>query len=1102
MQYAAKSEDQDYVHGIGMGGVNGQGGSSGYCAIILHDNTNQQPYNHQPVFYSESARYFRLPITKVGDTSSSSMRQEVVTIKCWGAGGGSTRSSINASVTSHGGGAAFAQISVIMGREDELEISIGGSNRGGRAGIGYHGTGASGGAASVVRLNNILILVAAGGGGAGYSDYCCAHGGAGGNLTGYNGSAPRDSTPWPLTSLTHPTPITRRYDFTSSTCPSSISGDFCISQWDRLPGSLPPGHRNLQHGAYPIANYSAWSEPGLGGNQSHGGEAGSSGSFVVRTSGDATTVKSGAIAIFSQYPGITTSATAGSHLRGGDGADGMEGGGGGGGGYYGGGGGGSGIDAAGGAGGSSFVNISMSASARLSSASYNDSEGFIIHSLRLTMVDDISAMIEWKVDWQRSSVGSPYQYDIEIAYGEFSYDFHYLTSVPSFGSSLDIGSYNLTDLSPDQVYQTRIMPIFSRGRGRVSKSLTIKIPSSPVNTWEAIYPRSFSQLPSNRQGHSLTLVYDDVYMFGGRTDGITCAGSYKDSLNLGSPESGREIYPCVSQALEVQELWKFNLMTYEWLLLNDPSSNSSLPNTPPPRQQHNAIFSSDGDYYIFGGKRSSLSVDDYGNPSLTAQRDIVYGDFYKLRFDSPSNVTATWPSSPVIIPQTRRMFAAINITRYHGGVDLGDGISKTSGQCIDHLTVKVFFRHDCLQQLRFSLMGPGATTLSSSYHSPTSAYEIYLLNQRSMHRYDGCSSGDFNFAFDDIATIETDSCCLEDMRQEKTNTIRFKPEGKLASFYGASPVAQWTLVVEDLLDDSLTGELISWELDVNLTGCTPLATGTWVNLTETSAAAVSAAVYPPARYAANMMTYGRYIYLYGGRDRNDQPLDDLYRYDIYLHSWQELQPLQFDRVFSPSTFIGANYMMTSHGLLRYGGYYRLPYLSLNRKQYSNEVCLLDPVSLEWKHIVVTSSNTLTEPAGRYLSAAVIIPSKHVSSIKALSSSSLSDENGLSSSYLNYAGSSVNSMLIFGGSNGATGSIFDGTSGGLLGDSWMLRFTNWSSDRSIAVLTQARIQHCSWRLRWLAQDPSRIRCISSNSTSCTVRDLLLLSWCQGLDFSIK
>ena len=172
--------------------------------------------------------------------------------------------------------------------------------------------------------------MAAGGGGGGSTDYCCAHGGWGGNqYEAGNGTSPAADTPWPLSSGENPTPIARRYDFTSHDCPAGAKGAWCVSVWDLLPGSLPPYHQPLQYGSNPQANYTLWSTGGLGGRNTSGGPPGTSGSYLVRLSGTETSeLKQGRIAsMYSVNQGIHMEAVHGMFLIGGNGAGGKEGGG-------------------------------------------------------------------------------------------------------------------------------------------------------------------------------------------------------------------------------------------------------------------------------------------------------------------------------------------------------------------------------------------------------------------------------------------------------------------------------------------------------------------------------------------------------------------------------------------------------------------------------------------------------------------------------------------------------------------------------------------------------------------------------------------------------
>jgi hypothetical protein len=381
----ARQNDVYYLPGVGLGGESGQDGTTGYCVFVLYNNRKLDGYRAVTFLYTGSEQFFTVPPPTPTDGTIT-----YVTIKCWGAGGGGGKltdlraadEDTNSSKLhlerfySFGGGGAFAQLSVHVEPGDTLRVVGGGGQAsqgelGGKGGFGGGasggnavtrglgaGGGGGGGASSVSRTNKVrtgaedeILLVAAGGAGGGSTDYCCAVGGSGGDILrgGLAGSFPGANTPWPISDPSNPTrdtPVRRRYEYTSSACPDSSAGEYCISMWDSLPQSLPAEHMHLQYGEDPVANFSVWATAGTGGNSivPSGGSPGVSGSVEFRTVGDGTVLPFGTVAVFtvSQLKGMRTQALYGGPLKGGAGADGKEGGGGGGGGYYGGGGGGSG----------------------------------------------------------------------------------------------------------------------------------------------------------------------------------------------------------------------------------------------------------------------------------------------------------------------------------------------------------------------------------------------------------------------------------------------------------------------------------------------------------------------------------------------------------------------------------------------------------------------------------------------------------------------------------------------------------------------------------------------------------------------------------------
>ena len=64
------------------------------------------------------------------------------------------------------------------------------------------------------------------------------------------------------------------------------------------------------------------------------------------------------------------------------------------------------------------------------------------------------------------------------------------------------------------------------------------------------------------------------------------------------------------------------------------------------------------------------------------------------------------------------------------------------------------------------------------------------------------------------------------------------------------------------------------------------------------------------------------------------------RFDLSTNKWIQLTPINFQTVLNTANSVGSNFMLTSWGVIRYGGYYRLPNLPLQYKQYVSDAFLL------------------------------------------------------------------------------------------------------------------------------------------------------------------
>jgi Kelch motif len=356
----------------------------------------------------------------------------------------------------------------------------------------------------------------------------------------------------------------------------------------------------------------------------------------------------------------------------------------------------------------------------------------------------------------------------------------------------------------------------------------------------------------------------------------------------------------------------------------------------------------------------------------------------------------------------------------------------------------------------------------------------------------GCSSGLHDITFDDDSARLLYTCCTQ------LFSGVYKPQGPLAEFMGDSPSANWTLIVSDQVDDKNYGYIVSWGLNFTMSECTKA--WVWQNMSWASKPAPGSDL-PPARYQASTLVYGTHIYLFGGRDEYDAPLRDLYRFDTNTSHWLRLTPAHFGDAFKAASSVGANFVLTPLGLVRYGGYFRQPFQTTSgTNAYEDAVYFMDINTMRWQRLTAVpwpagaadgSGGGYQSPPGRYYGGMVFVSSKYIKWRRDFSYRALFDQL-LPSTHANFVGSMVDSLLLFGGFNGAAGSVNDGSTGGFLNDVWMLRLTNWSTPGALDQLRDSVQADCAWR-----QDQyMRSTCLSTVvGAKCSFREILLLARCS-------
>jgi hypothetical protein len=406
------------------------------------------------------------------------------------------------------------------------------------------------------------------------------------------------------------------------------------------------------------------------------------------------------------------------------------------------------------------------------------------------------------------------------------------------------------------------------------------------------------------------------------------------------------------------------------------------------------------------------------------------------------------------------------------------------------VVLQLTINHPCINQVKVSITGPGPQSGSPNYFAPSHDQEVLLFSKLTTNGT-GCVGGNHTFVFDDDVSRRPDACC------SRNYNGTYQPQGRLAEFIGSSMTADWTLLVQDLKADSISGRLLGWEIEFTASPCVKLYT--WANLTSSS----NSAHRPVARYGARTINHGSSLFIYGGRDAHDAALQDLHRYDTKSNTWTELTPVNFYPALNPSSSVGANFVLASWGLMRYGGYYRQPTLPEEYSNYDSSVAVQDPVTLRWQELYVSERSPLprdatfgrTKPSARYLGAAVFIPSHTLHWQTKYTHHNLYDDL-LPSPRTNYQGAITDSVLVIGGFDGSTGSVVDGSSGGFLTDAWMLRLGNWSTPGSRYQQQTYLERNCRWRGSRSAVNATTSCMSTTQHAACEWRDVMLLSWCAS------
>lgn len=1066
-QFPGNVGDRFYIHGIGAGGVNQQVGQNGLLLLFpVLSNGDRLP--EQTYFFSGGKQTYRVP----KDTDHPVV---AVDVYGWGAGGGSAgkASTLNALLYGNGGGGAFVRGLFRASPGDSVELFVGGGGKtqadshggnggfhgGGDGGVGEF-AGAGGGGASEVRINGKTVLIAAGGGGGGASDYCCAYGGGGGAgaIDGEDGHAP-DGSSIPLDESV--TQIVR--DEYHSHNVEGDTRDFM---------GLPARHLHLDFGAAgPDANYSILATGGTGASSLAPGRPGQASSYLVSRSGKCFANPVTSIMEITA-PLAAFSATAGSQSRGGKGQDGKDAGGGGGGGYFGGGGGGAGVDGAGGGGGSSFLSVqdSFDPNTQLAPPSViARKHGERIDAFQVTALTSTSVMLTW----QSPRYGFSQQvkgFAVEMANRSINQDFRLVRLLESWANNATI-----QDLKAANWYRFRVKVLLRDSSGLYSLIQTIQTPQTPLNIWHRITGsaalRGFSEkdthaglrftdpapsrsFPSPRRGHSMTVLEEFLFVFGGFAKGYACSQGHKDL--------------CLLQPGVNSELWRFDPRTSVWMEIAQPPNGSGL-SWPSPREMHSVAVVANR-LLLFGGRNGD---------SISAKNDL-----WELSVSSTTQKTKTTlqnRESALPIKDGKELFTIGNA-------------GTSAAMCVVNMTVQLNITHGCFHTLLIQLLGPGPASYPQRQQGTTSPINSQQSESRwsdatgytaGSHRTTSTipSARSFPVTLQSPVSASDNTRCVAGTQKLSFSSVQTPSQpGAESSFEALSVFHQlpasggWTISISDTVVDGNQGTLDAWDVSLSLAPCVP--TFTWTNLSAVASQVIG--IPPSARFQHTAVVRNSSMFIFGGRNgSNSRELSDLYRLDYSPNGgpcqWIQLLPLQSAGLFLDEKrfYLGRSLLLTQFELLAVGLGLRSPRTighphHFGSGLYVGQKSLTDP-SKGWQRVdvAVDPNDPAGYPMPRYWAASTFFQSANRPQ-----------------------------MYVFGGQDDTA----------LLDDFWQLDLNLMAEQTTPDSVALQRRETCDWRMaspgfqkHWM--DSCGAVSLSAAVVECSIEMLLMYAWCNQTDQSI-
>ena len=207
-----------------------------------------------------------------------------------------------------------------------------------------------------------------------------------------------------------------------------------------------------------------------------------------------------------------------------------------------------------------------------------------------------------------------------------------------------------------------------------------------------------SSIPTGRRGHSMTIINDNVYIFGGATSKCIC-----------ELDASTQSKVCSSKNVYSDELWHYDPVTSIFTRLGKESQDDLWPRG---REQHSMTALPNGNLVLIGGITSSHDNLEIGNEHSELLSDIwVMKDPHHLS----SHVFSMNEDLPLELISGQ-------VTSHVMDISLND--DNNEDMCINDLQVRIALNHTCINGIEYiKLTGPGTKGMPAHTSPQSRDYE-------------------------------------------------------------------------------------------------------------------------------------------------------------------------------------------------------------------------------------------------------------------------------------------------------------------------------------------------------------------------------------------